>query len=90
MYLFVYQFIVNNRYDYVELYDGIKGSLGPWNKTATLCRRSQRGLVYFSSGAAAKIRFVTDGSWTRYGFKLKIQAGIHIIDTFHHYLDFER
>ena len=67
---------MNNSYDYLEVYDGLKGKLGPWNKTATLCRRSQRGLVYFSSGGAAKLHFVTDGSYTRYGFRLQAKAGI--------------
>ena len=80
IYLCFYQFIIKNSYDYLELYDGLKGNLGPWNKTATLCRRSQRGHVYFSSGGAAKIRFVTDGSYRRYGFRLKVQSGIRNID----------
>ena len=65
-------------YDYVEVWDGAKGNLGPWNKTATLCRRNQRGQVFFSSGAAAKLRFVTDGSIQYYGFKVKVQTGMQM------------
>ena len=65
------------RYDYVEILDGSKGNPGPWNKTATLCQRTQRGQVFFSSGASAKIRFVTDGSVQHRGFKIKVQSGMN-------------
>ena len=64
----------NCRLDYLEILDGMKGKPGPWNKSASLCNRIQSGKVYFSSGAAAKLRFVTDGSVTRYGFRLIVKA----------------
>ena len=76
------------RYDYVEILDGSKGNPGPWNKTATLCRRSQRGQVFYSSGASAKIRFVTDGSLRYRGFKIKAQSGTLMISYYSYWFCF--
>lgn len=66
------------RADYIELLDGVYGEPN-WNKTATICRRRRyrsTNNVYYSSSNLMKIRFVTDGSTSRRGFRLRVIAGL--------------
>ncbi len=63
------------RADYVEILDGLRGTQ-EWNSTGRYCRRQQRRTVIVSSGSVAKIKFVTDASVQRRGFRIYARAGV--------------
>ncbi|XP_069976133.1 CUB domain-containing protein 2-like, partial [Penaeus vannamei] len=59
-------------YDRIDVYDGIEGRQ-TWNKTRTLCRRSQWAEKHFkSSGRYLKLTFKTDHSVTARGFEAHV------------------
>jgi len=64
------------RYDRLEVSDGLRGQ-PVWNSTMKLCKRNQT--VFFqSSGPYMRLRFITDGSVTRQGFRARAYPGNHI------------
>ena len=66
------------RADSLEIFDGAYG-LPTWNSTLRTCSRRDGRREITSSGNLMRIRFVTDASRTRRGFKLYVKAGKAII-----------
>ena len=61
------------RADYLQVFDGMFGEEN-WNNTGRFCLRSHAGRTLISSGNVMKLKFRTDRSITRRGFKVKVQA----------------